>query len=79
MTRRDGQTATLAAPCRHHFLIEPPNGPSSPGVCRLCGEQREFRNVLAYSLWEGYDDVAEVKAARRELRLRDRPWRYDDG
>lgn len=30
--------------CRHHWLIEPANGPTSRGRCRLCGDERDFRN-----------------------------------
>lgn len=29
--------------CRHHWVIETPNGPTVNGVCRLCGVEREFR------------------------------------
>ena len=32
--------------CIHHFDIPPPDGPTSEGVCRLCGERREFHNSL---------------------------------
>lgn len=28
----------------HHWLIEPPDGPTSRGICRFCREEREFRN-----------------------------------
>ena len=30
--------------CRHHWLIETPEGPTSRGICRLCGEERVFEN-----------------------------------
>jgi hypothetical protein len=30
--------------CKHHWVIEGPNGPTSAGVCKLCGEQRLFYN-----------------------------------
>ena len=30
--------------CRHRWLIASPNGPTSEGVCRLCGARRDFRN-----------------------------------
>jgi hypothetical protein len=33
--------------CRHHWLIEPPNGPTSKGVCKICGEVKFFDNILA--------------------------------
>ncbi len=34
-------------PCHHHWIIEAPEGPTSEGVCRLCGEEREFSNSAA--------------------------------
>lgn len=37
--------------CQHLWLIESPNGPTSPGVCQLCGEMREFRNSLENGNW----------------------------
>jgi hypothetical protein len=33
-----------AEDCRHRWLIATPNGPTSEGVCRLCGARRDFRN-----------------------------------
>ena len=30
--------------CAHHWVIEPPNGPVSEGLCQRCGERREFTN-----------------------------------
>ena len=30
----------------HHWLIGLQNGPSSDGVCKSCGEHREFMNSL---------------------------------
>ena len=39
--------------CRHHWLIEAPQGATSMGRCKVCGEVREFRNSAADTLWEG--------------------------
>lgn len=33
--------------CKHHWLIEPANGPRSRAVCKLCGEVKVFDNILA--------------------------------
>lgn len=33
--------------CKHHWLIEPPSGPTSKGMCKLCGEVKVFDNILA--------------------------------
>jgi len=32
------------ATCTHAWVIETPNGPTSEGVCKLCGKEQEFRN-----------------------------------
>jgi len=40
--------------CRHHWVIESPAGPVSNGVCRLCGEKREFKNYLENPRWEDF-------------------------
>lgn len=44
---------TAEAPlCRHHWKIAPPNGATSMGKCTVCGEEREFRNSSADSIWD---------------------------
>jgi hypothetical protein len=30
--------------CHHHWIIEAANGPKSRGVCKYCGETRDFFN-----------------------------------
>ena len=30
--------------CPHHWIIETSHGSTSKGVCRLCGEERDFAN-----------------------------------
>ena len=42
--------------CLHHWLIESPGGPTSKGVCRVCGAEREFKNYLEGARWEEDDD-----------------------
>ena len=32
--------------CRHHWLIESAEGPTSMGVCQFCHEAREFKNSV---------------------------------
>ncbi|MBI2936260.1 MAG: hypothetical protein HYY31_05585 [Chloroflexi bacterium] len=36
----------IDAVCRHYWVIETPTGPVSEGICKLCGEQRKFKNYL---------------------------------
>lgn len=38
--------------CRHHWIIEPPQGSTSKGICKVCGENREFRNSSDDIVWE---------------------------
>lgn len=45
---QDGQVDT----CIHHWVIEPPEAPTSRGACKKCGAQRVFVNYVAYSAWE---------------------------
>ena len=37
--------------CKHHWKIESPNGTTSKGKCRKCGEIKEFYNSHSYSMW----------------------------
>ena len=37
---------TLDVTCRHHWRIAFPEGPTSRGVCLLCGAEGEFRNSV---------------------------------
>lgn len=32
--------------CHHYWIIEIANGPKSQGICRYCGESREFLNAV---------------------------------
>ena len=38
--------------CRHHWLIESPHGALSKGRCKLCGEERQFRNSASDYIWD---------------------------
>jgi len=38
--------------CSHHWVIESPNGPTSNGICKVCGVVREFKNSIQVTSWE---------------------------
>ena len=61
--------------CRHHWVIQPAEGPVSQGVCQACGEIREFKNYVESASWgdtrlgnrsrgQANDDVAGTVAGR---------------
>ena len=31
----------------HRWRIDEPNGPTSAGVCKVCGKEKEFKNWLS--------------------------------
>ena len=38
--------------CRHHWVIAAPEGATSMGRCKRCGEVKEFRNSSGDMMWE---------------------------
>lgn len=49
--------------CVHHWIIEPPDGPVSQGICQKCGTRQEFQNFFPYSTWEnGKTDNERAKS-----------------
>ena len=37
--------------CQHHWLIQAADGPTSAGVCRICGEIKDFKNYVETATW----------------------------
>ncbi len=49
---RPGPSAEADSPeCKHHWLIESPQGPVSRGICQLCDATREFKNYIDAISW----------------------------
>ena len=44
-------TAEPVSECRHHWVIQPADGPVSNGACQMCGETREFKNYVESATW----------------------------
>ena len=57
-----------AKTCAHQWLIEAPNGPTSRGVCRLCGEVGEFRNSTEGSDWDFNPAIDSARETDRQLK-----------
>ena len=66
--RPEGPQAVNA--CPHHWLIESARGAASRGVCRYCGEEREFYNSWtdfnAMKRGAGSVGIAELMEAESE-------------
>ncbi len=63
-------TEVEAPTCRHHWLIDSPRGALSKGRCKICGEEREFRNSATDHVWEddstsGYGSWGGVRSTRK--------------
>lgn len=54
----------LATQCRHHWIIESASGPTSKGVCRLCGAEKQFLNYVGQGSWD--DDRPSYREASRK-------------
>lgn len=53
MTQANVIDATGHSPvCRHHWIIDTPNGSVSGGRCKRCGITRQFRNSSEDLMWD---------------------------
>ena len=46
------EAASMSPVCRHHWVIETPNGAVSSGRCKRCGVGKEFRNSTEDAMWD---------------------------
>lgn len=62
---KENRSATHGS-CRHHWVIQSPNGVTSRGVCKNCGTGRDFPNAAADATWnrEGLGRWARGGASR---------------
>ena len=52
--------------CAHHWMIEPANGPTSRGVCRMCDRIRSFTNAVISNNGSDWSTIAAARAGRRD-------------
>ena len=45
--KKSGEESVVPESCPHYWLMETAVGRTSRGVCKWCGEEREFLNVLS--------------------------------
>ncbi|MBA7628033.1 hypothetical protein ES703_35503 [subsurface metagenome] len=63
--------------CRHYWHIEEADGPVSRGICKICGEKKEFQNSWIASSYMGKDAAfltcpTCLKMRRKRKRVPDR-------
>lgn len=58
----------LSPVCRHHWVIETPNGAVSAGFCKRCGATREFKNACDDAMWlaDGFNLGGSIGRMRRD-------------
>ena len=59
--------------CKHHWVIDQPNGPTSYGTCKICGVKEEFRNSMPGS---GWDRSGQVKKSKQQA-AEPIDWKYN--
>ena len=55
-------TEAVVEVCRHHWVIQPADGPVSNGSCKICGENRKFKNYVESATW-GDSRIASKNAS----------------
>ena len=50
----------------HHWLIEAANGVTSPGVCQLCGAEKEFTNTIEDNYMTAWSKVKSGRDHRED-------------
>ena len=68
--RPEADAPALMDECRHHWIIESPHGALSGGRCKICGEEREFRNSGSDYIW---DDDSSSSGSRYGGMVRAQP------
>ena len=58
----DIEDNAAVAVCRHHWVIQPADGPVSNGACQICGETRDFKNYVEAATW-GDSRIASKNSA----------------
>ena len=69
-------TSEASAPeqkCCHHWVVDMAAGPTSQGVCILCGAQKEFKNYLPDCLAVDNKRYEEWLRRQRDGKKRGKP------
>jgi hypothetical protein len=58
------EMAVKSKKCMHHWIIEPPDGPTSKGYCKYCGAVAEFFNDYRRDVKNMESSIEGVDKAR---------------
>lgn len=64
MSSENPFTQQRTPPCCHYWVIEPAEGPFSNGACKICGQQKQFKNYVEVPTW-GDERLARARNPRR--------------
>ena len=73
-TTRDTTLEILV--CRHHWIIESPDGPISHGMCRLCRATKSFKNIIESAPWREDGRLVSAKESPLAVFPMDEPESY---
>ena len=72
-------TEAAVEACRHHWVIQPADGPVSNGSCQICGENRQFENYVESATWGDSRIASKNSSATVESTSDDEDDRSMDG
>ena len=72
-------TKAVVEVCRHHWVIQPADGPVSNGSCQICGENREFKTYVESATWGDSRIASKNSSATVESTSDDEHGRSTDG
>ena len=72
-------TKAAVEACRHHWVIQPADGPVSNGSCQMCGDNRKFKNYVESATWGDSRIASQNSSATVESTSDAEPGRSTDG
>ncbi|MDO8491068.1 MAG: hypothetical protein Q7T04_03515 [Dehalococcoidia bacterium] len=67
MLAADPENVSDSLECKHHWMIESPNGVESRGICKACGARKAFSNSWQYSSWARGEIISPRVSELEEL------------
>ena len=78
-TSESENTEAAVEVCRHHWVIQPADGPVSNGSCQIGGENRQFKNYVESATWGDSRIVSKNASTTVESTSDDEDDRSTDG